>query len=258
MATAVSQSGLITGRYMRLLRRQPAYVVFTLVQPLVWLLLFSQLFTSVAELPGFEGETYITYLTPGIVVMTSVMTATWAGTSFIDDMQRGVMDRMLTSPLHRSALVVGNLAYHAVITAAQSLLVLAVGWLLGARFEGGIGGIAMVVVLAVLLSISFVAMSCGMALAIRSQDALIGMSQVLVLPLVFLSSLLMPADLLPDWMQSVARFNPIDWAAVASREALGLHPDWATLGWLTALLAALGLVMSVLAVRSFGTYRRNV
>ena len=74
-------------------------IVFTLVQPAIWLLLFGQLFKGVVALPGLERSSYIAFLTPGIVMMTALMTSGWNGTTFIADMERGVMDRMLTSPV---------------------------------------------------------------------------------------------------------------------------------------------------------------
>ena len=137
VASFWSHSWLLTIRSLRTLARQPMYLAFNLVQPMVWLLLFGQLFTRVAELPGFGSTSYLEYLTPGVVVMTAVFSAGWAGTSFIQDMDRGVMDRNLTSPVSRGAMIAGSLAYQAVTTIIQSLIVFGVGYLAGARYAGG-------------------------------------------------------------------------------------------------------------------------
>jgi ABC-2 type transport system permease protein len=256
MSTTLAHTRLMTGRYLRLLQREPAYAGFTMAQPVVWLLLFSQLFQRVADLPTFGETDYVTYLTPGIVVMTAVMTANWAGTGFVQDMERGVMDRTLASPVRRGALLGGNLAYHMVIAVVQTLVVVGIGLALGARFDGGVAGVLLVVVVAMLLSAFFTAMSCSLALALRSQEALIGMSQMLVLPLVFLSSLLIAPELLPGWIETVARFNPVDWAAMASREVLAANPDWEVVAWRGGLLLALAVLMSVAGTRSFRSYQR--
>ena len=104
----------------------------------------------------------------------------------------------------------------------------------------------------------FTAMSCAMAVLVRSQNALIGMSQMLVLPLIFLSSLLVSPELLPGWIETVARFNPIDWAAVTSREVLATDSDWGVVAWRVGLVAILAVLMSVVGTRSFRSYRRNV
>ena len=77
-------------------------VAISLVQPVIWLLLFGALFKRVVEIPGFHGGSYIEFLTPGVVVMTAISSAGWNGMAFIEDMQRGVMDRFLVSPVWRS------------------------------------------------------------------------------------------------------------------------------------------------------------
>jgi ABC-2 type transport system permease protein len=257
MTTFVAHSGLLTLRSLRTLSRQPAYLLFTLVQPIVWLLLFGQLFKRIAELPGFGTGSYIEYLTPGVIVMTAMMAAGWSGTTFIQDMDRGVMDRNLTSPVSRGALISGSLAYQGLTTTAQSLIVLSLGLLAGARYDGGALGVLVVLVCAVLLAITFAALSDAIALLVRQQEALIGVSQFLVLPLTFLSSVMIAPALMPGWVGTAARYNPVDWAAVASREALQRSPDWGLVLDRTALLLALAIVMGWLATRAFRTYQRS-
>lgn len=258
MVTTLKHSTYLTGRSLRFLQREPVYLAFTLLQPMVWLLLFSQLFERVVELPGFGDVSYVAYLTPGVIVMTALMSANWAGSSFIDDMERGVMDRHLTSPVSRVALINGILAYQAVVTVVQSLVVFGVGLLMGARYDGGLLGVAVVLVAATLLAVIFAALSCAMALVLRSQESLIGMFQFLAFPLVFLSSVLMAPSLVPGWVATVAKFNPVDWAAVASREALIASVDWATVGGRLGLLLAAATVMTWLAARAFRSYQRSI
>jgi ABC-2 type transport system permease protein len=257
MTTTIAHSGYLTLRSLRTLARQPAYLAFTLVQPMIWLLLFGQLFESVAQLPGFGESSYIEYLTPGIIVMSAMMSAGWAGTAFIQDMERGVMDRNLTSPVSRGALITGALSYQAVVTIIQSLIVLGVGLLMGARYDGGVLGVSAVLGSAVLIALVFAALSCAIAVLLRSQEALIGVSQFLTLPLAFLSSVMMAPELMPDWVGTVATYNPLDWAAVASREALGAHTDWGLVAGRMGLLLALVLLMSWWATRAFRAYQRS-
>lgn len=258
MLTSVQHSAFLTVRSLRFLRREPVYLAFTLLQPMVWLLLFSQLFERVVDIPGFGDISYIAYLTPGVIVMTALMSANWAGTTFIDDMNRGVMDRYLTSPVSRVALINGILSYQAVITLVQSLIVFGVGLLMGARYDGGVVGVLIVLAAAVLLAVIFAALSCAMALTLRSQESLIGMFQFLAFPLVFLSSVLMAPALLPGWVATAARFNPVDWAAVVSREALAADPDWGDVAGRGGLLLGLAIVMTWLATRAFRSYQHSV
>jgi ABC-2 type transport system permease protein len=229
--------------------------VITLVQPIIWLLLFGQLFKRIGELPGFGTASYLEFLAPGVVVMTAMGSAGWAGTSFVQDMERGVMDRSLTSPVRRGALIAGSLAYQAVITVIQSVIVIGIALAAGARFADGVLGVLVTIGAAVLLALAFAALSDAIALLVRSQEALIGVSQFLTIPLTFLSSVLMAPSLMPGWVADVARYNPVDWAAAGSREALTAAPDWAVVGRDLGLLLALALVMAWLATRAFRSYQ---
>ncbi|TKG69181.1 ABC transporter permease [Prauserella endophytica] len=258
MTTFATHTGLLTLRSLRTLSRQPAYLLFTLVQPMVWLLLFGQLFSKVAELPGFGVDSYLEYLTPGVIVMTAMMSAGWSGTTFVDDAERGVLDRNVTSPLSRGSLVTGSLVHQGIVTVIQSLIVFGVGLLAGARYAGGVTGVLAVLVCTVLLAVVFAALSDALALLTRQREALIGVSQFLTLPLAFLSSVMMAPALLPGWVADVARFNPVDWAAVASREALTADPDWGVVAWRAGLLLALAALLGWLATRAFRSYQRSI
>ena len=110
--------------------------VMSLVQPVIWILLFGAVFSSLGALPQFGGEGYIDYLVPGILMMTVLYSGAWAGTGYIDDINSGVMDQYLTSPLSRTAIISGQLAQQLIVNVAQSLVVLGIGWLAGARYPG--------------------------------------------------------------------------------------------------------------------------
>jgi ABC-2 type transport system permease protein len=259
MITTVTQTGLLTARQLRAFMRMPAYLIINLIQPIIWLLLFGALFTSVVDIPGFSGgNNYLDFLTPGIVMMMALFGAAWAGTSYIQDMDRGVMDRFLTSPTSRGGLIVANMLYQAVLTIIQTVVVLGVAWLAGARFGGGILGLLILLLSAVLLTFVFAALSNAIALLARQQTALIAISQVLAFPLMFLSSAIMDTSLSPTWVQNVARFNPFEWAVIAGRGALQSSPDWATIWAHLGLLAALVVVMTGLATSAFRAYQRSV
>jgi ABC-2 type transport system permease protein len=111
---------------------------------------------------------------------------------------------------------------------------------------------------AVLISVIIASLSNALALLLRSQESLIGISQFIVLPLQFLSSALIATRLSPDWVRTVARYNPVDWAVVASRQALSATTDWGAVWPRLGLLAGLAAVMAWLATRAFGTYQRSL
>src|SRR3954468_9907265 len=121
MSTAIRQTWQVNLRYLRVLRRQPAYLGITLTQPVIWLLLFGALFKAVTRIPGFHGGSYVDYLTPGIVVMLAVSSAGWAGMGFIEDINAGVLERELATPVWRGALNLGSVLYAMITVVIQTV-----------------------------------------------------------------------------------------------------------------------------------------
>ncbi|TCO24882.1 ABC-2 type transport system permease protein [Kribbella steppae] len=254
----VGHTRLITGRWLRAQYRQPALIAFTLIQPAIWLLLFGQLFKGVVNIPGFSDSSYIAFLTPGIVMMTALMTSGWSGTTFIADMERGVMDRMLASPVSRGGLMAGQLISNATTTLIQTLLVFAIGMAAGARYDGGAAGYAVTVAASMLVGTAFGSLSNAVALLTRQQEALIGISQFVSLPLTFMSSIMIDPAVAPHWVNVAARYNPVDWAAIAARQALSANPDWSSVARHSLYLLAFTLFVAWLSTRAFRTYQRSV
>lgn len=257
--TAIAQSLYMTQRHTRALLRQPWFVAITLVQPIVWLFLFGQLFKSVTEIPGFAGgASYLDYLMPGVVVMTAMFSSGWSGMGTIDDIERGLMDRFLVGPLHRSSLIVGRVAHEGVSLIIQSLVIGGIALLLGAQIAGGILGFAVLVLAAILLAFAFASLSNALALVVRQRESVIGINQFMVLPLTFLSAAFLPLTLAPDWIQSFARFNPVNWAVEAGREALLANPDWSMILPRLGALTVVAIVCAWVATGAFRSYQRSV
>src|SRR3954465_7222396 len=147
--TAVRQTRQVSLRYLRALYRQGAWIGITLTQPIIWLLLFGALFKAVANIPGFHGS-YIDFLTPGVVVMLAVSSAGWTGMGFIEDINNGVMDRVLASPVWRGALNLGSVVQSVVTVSIQTALILVLALLLGAHYTNGIGGVLILILVAAL------------------------------------------------------------------------------------------------------------
>jgi len=248
----------ITLRNVRRLLRQPAWVAVTLIQPMIWLLLFSALFKSVVDIPGYHGSSYIEYLTPGVIIMTAISSAGWNGMAFIDDMRSGVMDRMLASPVWRGSLNLGNLVYAALTTTIQSLIIIGVGLAIGAHFENGVWGVAILILVACLIAAGFAALSNALALVVRQEETLIATVTSIILPLTFLSGTFMQLQLVPTWIQHIARFNPVNWAAQAGRSAAIYQTDWSLVLSRIGLLTGLLLIASFLATRAFRSYQRSL
>jgi ABC-2 type transport system permease protein len=190
--------------------------------------------------------------------MTAISSAGWNGIAFIDDMDRGVMDRFLVSPVWRGALNLGSMAYGVLTIAIQSLIIVGLAWLVGAHFHNGVPGIAILVVVACMLGASFAALSNALALVARQRETLIGAVTFVLLPLTFLSGAFMQLGLAPTWIADAAKFNPVNWAVLVARSAGAADTDWNVVLTRTGLLAALLLLATVLATRAFRAYQNSI
>jgi ABC-2 type transport system permease protein len=256
--TALRQTWQVTLRGVRVFVRNPAYLGMTLIQPVIWLLLFGALFKAVTQIPGFHGGSYIDFLTPGIVVMLAVSSAGWTGMGFIEDIDAGVMDRLLVSPVWRGALNTGTVAYAVLMIVVQTVVIVLLALALGADYAGGVGGVLLLILVAALLGAAFASLSNGIAVLGRQRETLIGAVTMVLLPLTFLSTALMQQSLVPGWIRTVSAFNPVNWAAEAGRSAAMERVDWGLVATRIGLLVALALVCAMFATRAFTKYQRSL
>src|SRR5439155_19034118 len=121
---AVQDTWFMVGRQVRNLMREPIWIALILIQPLVWLLLYGQLFKRITHLPGggFGGVSYITFLAPAIVVMNAFFGATWSGMAMITDLDRDVIPRFLATPVSRVSLVASQIVRAALTAVIQALI----------------------------------------------------------------------------------------------------------------------------------------
>ena len=248
----------MVGRQARNLMREPIWIALLLIQPLVWLLLYGQLFKNVTHLGGFGTASYITFLAPAIVVMNAFFGATWSGMAMISDLDRGVIERFLATPVRRSSLIASQIVRSAITAAIQAFIIMAVAYVLGVRSSQGLLGVLIVVLAGMLVNSAFAGMSQGIALLTRKEATMIAVANFIGLPLLFLSSTLLAAKQMPQWMQTIAKFNPVNWGVVMAREAVLPHTDWTVIGTRAAALFALTIAMAMFATWTFRAYRRTL
>jgi ABC-2 type transport system permease protein len=258
VTVALEHTWFMLQRHVRNLARQPVWIVILLAQPFFWLFLYSQLFRRLTELPGFGTDSYVQFLTPGIVVMTAFFTGSWNGMSMINDLDRGVIERFLATPARRSSLVLGHVAQCSLAVCVQTLIILGIGYVLGARVNGGVLGWIVILVVAALVAALFAGLSQGIALFARREETMIAVSNFIGLPLLFLSSSLIARDLMPNWMDWAARFNPVEWGVVAAREMVMPTSDWGSVALYLGLLVVFTTASAAFATWSFRAYRRTL
>ena len=258
MTAIATHTSLMTGRQLRALSRQPAYMVISLIQPVIWLFLFGSLFRKIVELPGFGTASYLDYLVPGVVIMSALSTSMWSGMTVLEEIDRGIMDRFLVLPLHRSAIINASVIMQSLMTTVQSLIIVALGWAAGAHYPGGVAGVIVLIAASVLIAVVFSAFSNTVGMLARQRETIIGINTFLLLPLTFLSSAFIVTALMPHWMRNVADGNPVNWALEAGRAAMSASPDWSrVLAW-GGGLALLAAGVTALSVLTFRAYQKSV
>jgi ABC-2 type transport system permease protein len=256
MTTFVADTLHLLRRHIMTTLRIPIWIAVTLVQPVIWLTLYGQLFRRVVEIPGFAASSYLQFLTPGVVIMTSLFGSAWSGMGLLDDLKEGVMDRMLASPVHRGAIIAARVLHAALTGTVQAAIILLFATVLGARYPGGPAGFLTILLLGALLGAGFSALSNGVALLTRREETLIAIVNFFGLPLTFLSSAFMASELMPGWIRAVGRANPVNWAVDGARDAM-LGLDWPQVAMRALYLAAFVLVCGLFATQAFGLYRRT-
>ncbi|ELY76280.1 ABC transporter permease [Natrinema gari] len=243
--------------------RNPFVLVVSLVQPIIFLVLFTQVFGGVAT-SALEGISYETYLVPAIVIQVALVAAATSGIGLVNDIENGMFEKTLVSPMNRSAVFLGKTLAEIVRIVVQVVIVLVLGVLLGAEIATGVVGAVAIVGICVLFSIWFTAFSNVLAVVTRDEESTIIGANLLQLPLLFVSSAFLPLPALPEWIRTVATVNPITYGVDAAR-AVMLGEDtmtiieitrfdgmWNTLVPALAVLSGLALVFGSVAVYAIG------
>lgn len=257
--TVLTDTWYLTGRKLHALVRQPWVLAFSVVQPAIWLFLFGELFRRVIDIPGFAYQgSYLAYLVPGIVAMNAMSGNMWAGMSMIEEIERGTLNRFLVTPASRTAIMNASVAEQAVATTVQTLIIVVLGYAGGARYPGGVAGVAVLTAAAVGVGVLWGGLSNVAGMLLRSREAIIGVYTFFMLPLMFLSSAFMKPGFMPGWMQAIASRNPLNWEVQVGRSVLSANPDWAGVAARCGGILALALIAVAISVTTFRSYAKNV
>lgn len=222
--------------------RVPILLFFSLVQPLIFLLLFTQLFDRFALLPGFPAKNYLLFSLPGIVLMNAFSSSFQSGISIVDDLRSGFLERMLTTPVSRMAILLGRMLTDALRMVLQSLIILTVGYVMGASVETGVPGILMVLATVALFGLAWAGIAQIVALRTKNSEAVFGFGAFLTFPLLFMSTALTPEFFMPQWMQTVSKFNPISYTVEALRVLVLSGFDWGVIGQAYGVIIGIAVV----------------
>jgi ABC-2 type transport system permease protein len=218
-AGVVTQVRVLTGRSLRALIKDPRVIIFSLLQPLIMLVLFSQVFgkAMLGSVAG-QGGSYINYLMPAILVTTGIGSSLQSGVGLITDMKNGVLARFRSLPIRLGSVLLARSLADLVRTAAQLvILLLAATVLFDFSPAGGFLGVLGALLLSLLVSWSLTWVFLAIASWVRKEEVMQSVGFLAMFPLMFASSAFVPVSALPGWLQVVATINPLTYAVNASR-----------------------------------------
>jgi ABC transporter DrrB family efflux protein len=247
---AVTDTLTITRRNLLVWMRVPAYLVFTVVQPVIFVLMFRYVFGGAIRVVGVPGG-YVNFLMPGIIGQTAAFACFGTAIALAQELKKGVIDRLRSMPMARSAVLTGRLLADTLRMLVTILIVLAVGFVVGFRFSNGVIPAIAMVALAVLFGVAIACISAFTGLAIGDEESVQAFGLIWIFPLTFLSSAFVPIATMPGWLQAFANNQPVTYTINAMRAlALG-GPVWDNLWKSLAWLAAIFIVFIPLSVRAY-------
>jgi ABC-2 type transport system permease protein len=220
-----------------------------ILQPILYLLLFGPLLTNIAKMPGFPPGGAFNVFVPGLLVMTALFGSAFVGFGLCDEMREGVVERMTVTPMSRVAMLVGRSLRDVVLLVAQGLIIVLLAMPFG--LEINLGGVAVAFLMLALIGIMMSPVSYTLALVLKSEDALAPVVNGISLPLLLLSGVMLPMSLAPDWLQTVAKFNPLYHAVAAIRSLFNASYGDSEIVLGVALLVVLSVITIRLGARSF-------
>jgi ABC-2 type transport system permease protein/oleandomycin transport system permease protein len=239
----------MTRRNLLIWLKVPAFIVFTIVQPVMFTLLFRYVFGGAIH-TGARGG-YVDFLLPGVIGQTAAFTSFGTAISLAQEVQKGSIDRLRSMPIARSAVLIGRLAADVVRLLIITLIIVGIGYAVGFRFHGGAGRAIAMVALSLVLGIATCCVSAFIGLAIKDEESVQAFGLIWVFPLTFVSSAFVPVQSMPGWLQAFANNQPITQMVNAMRALalggpIGNHL-WVGLLWMLGVLAVFG----PLAVRAY-------
>jgi ABC-2 type transport system permease protein len=235
----VRESSIVCRRQVRMNLRNPAWVLIGVMQPVLYLVLFGPLLKPIVDsFPGAPDNAY-TFLVPGLLVQLGMFGAFFAGFGLIGEWREGVVEAERVTPASRTALLVGRLARDVGQLFVQALILVGLGYVMGMRAP--LDGVVIGVVLTLLVGGACAAASNALALTTKSEDVMAPVINMVMMPVLLLSGILLPMTLGPEWLQRVSDFMPFKWIVDAVRDSfagdvLTSNMFWGT-SWALALFA---------------------
>jgi ABC-2 type transport system ATP-binding protein len=253
VATSIHDSSVVTMRNLRHFWRQPDLLIFSTIQPIMFVVLFVYVFGGAVGLALPNGISYVDYLLPGIFVQSVTFRASNTAVGLAEDLRKGVIDRFRSMPMARSAVMVGRTTADLVRNILIIGLMIGVGYLVGFRFHAGIAAALACVALVAAFGFALSWIFAFVSLVVRGAETAQTAGFVLLFPLVFASSVFVPVSTTPGWLQPIAKVSPVTLTADAARQLAVTGGASSSLGWSLAWIVG---IVAVFVPLSVWRYRR--
>jgi ABC transporter DrrB family efflux protein len=245
----IADTATLTRRDLLIWLRNPAFLFFTIIQPVMFVLLFRYVFGG--AIPVSVPGGYVSFLMPGIIAQTAAFSSFGTAISLARQLQKGVIDRFRAMPMARSAVLLGRLSADTVRIVVTLLVILAVGYAVGFRFQNGVVPAVLMVVLGVVFGVAITTISAFVGLAIKDEESVGSFGLVWLFPLTFVSAAFVPVSSMPGWLQAFAKNQPVS-IVIDEMRALALGGPLQLHAWQSAVwLAGIAAVFVPLAVRAY-------
>jgi ABC-2 type transport system permease protein len=231
---------------VRKLRHDPLELVTRAVQPVLWLVIFGKVMGQIRGL-NVAGSNYIDFLAPGILAQSMLFGAIFYGIAAVWERDLGIIHRYLVSPASRLALVMGKQVSAGLRGLSQATMIYVVAIAMGVAIDWRIGKIAGVILLILIGSALFSTLSLIIACIVRTRERLMGIGQLLTMPIFFASNAIYPIDLMPSWLKAIARINPLTYEVDALRMLMlrSTEPSFRLLTDFSVLVVTTGILLLV-------------
>ena len=245
------QSAAIGAAELSKISRDPTELFSRAIQPVLWLVIFGQVFSRVRDIPT-GGISYLAFMTPGILAQSVLFSAIFYGIAVIWERDLGIVQKLLVSPAHRSALVLGKAVSAGLRGLVQAVIVYLVAYFLHVGLRWEILAIMEVLVAVMLGSCIFSTFSLIIACIVKTRERFMGIGQVLTMPLFFASNAIYPLEMMPGWLRTIAAFNPLTYLVDVLRDAMiegGRSTHGLTIDF--GIMAAVFLLMLAIAAKLY-------
>lgn len=260
LADWFSDGWIATRRNLIKIKRVPDILVFTTLQPIMFVLLFTYVYAGVIKIPG---STYVEFIMAGIFAQTIVFGSTYSGSAMAQDLKDGIIDRFRTLPMSPSAVLIGRTNGDLFINAVSLVVMMTTGFIVGWRIRSSFLEAFGAIVLLLLFAYAFSWFMAFVGMSVRSPEVINNVSFLILFPLTFISNAFVPSETLPTPLRVIAEYNPVTALVQAARQLFGNVPpgaavadNWVQQNPVVSVIIGIVVVLVIfvpLAIRKFAS-----